>query len=272
MNGTRTAMVRGTVLLGCALLTGCGQLGSRLRAPAPAFARANAAQDPDDGGRRRGGDGHEGKPYGRTKARLQYFREDIELDRLDVEFDGSPDIDLRDVERDRFGFRADFGSRSAGGFFQLFGERLEAPGLFGQRFHDVGIGGGVVGAPVVDRTDRIDFVVPYRFEVDLVGGKEDDSGFDEDLLYLEGMFEIGLGARLFGLQLSSGGQLRSLTARFDSDNPASPASLDTAVITGTNVGAYFEVLYKHEMVPLMARVRALVGDVRGLEFSFGFAF
>lgn len=257
-------------------LSACGQLGHRTRSAAVEgidgeFA-VPSAQEPEAAPPRHRERIGSGKPYGQTRVRLQYFREDIEFDELHVDFDGVPDGKLRDIERDRVGFRADFGNRMAGGFFQLFRETFRAPSLLGEEFDDYGIGGGIVGAPVVDQTERLDFVVPYRFEVDLAAGHESVSGFDEDLRYAEAMFEVGFGARMFGLQASSGVQLRSLAARFDSDNPASPANSGTAVITGTNVGGYVELLYKHDMVPLMARVRGLIGDVSGIEFSFGFAF
>ena len=255
-------------IVSCLLLLGvpsaCGQLGYR--------ARPAGWQEPEGRAARHRDERPAGKPYGATRVRLQYFREDIELDELHVDFDGVPDGPLRDVERDRAGFRADFGNRAAGGFFQLFRDTWHAPSLFGEDLDAYGIGGGIVGTPVVDRTERVEFVVPYRFEVDVAAGHKSVAGFGEDLRYAEAMFEVGFGARMFGLQASSGAQFRSVGARFDSDDPASPANADAAVLTGTNVGGYVELLYKHDQVPLMARVRGLVGDIRGIEFSFGFAF
>lgn len=257
-------------------VTACVQVGPPMPvATSPATAFVGAAARPQEPGTepppRRAAPQRPGKPYEQTRARLLYFREDIELERLDVDFDTAPDGTLRDIDRDRFGFRAEFG-RGSGGFFQLFGENFRAPMLSAEELDCVGIGGGVAGTPVVGETGQVQFLVPYRFEVDLVYGSESVAGFDEDLAYLEGMFELGFGARVFGVQASSGVQLRSLAGRFDSDNPASPSNSDPAVLSGTNVGGYLELLYKHERVPLMARLRGLVGDVRGVEFSFGFAF
>ncbi|HEX5054687.1 MAG TPA: hypothetical protein VFZ65_23125 [Planctomycetota bacterium] len=213
----------------------------------------------------------EGTPYGQTRVRLQFFREDVEFDELDVEVDNSPDVTIKDVDRDRFGFRAEFG-QSAGGFFQVFAEQMRAPALLLEEFDNFGIGGGAVGAPVVADVGPVDLIVPYRFEVDLAAGSETVSGFDEDLFYFEAMFELGFGARAFGAQMSTGVLVNSQAGWFDSDNPASVAGTDTTRITGTNVGAFFELLYKADRVPLMARVRGVVGDISGLMFSFGFAF
>ena len=64
----------------------------------------------------------------------------------------------------------------------------------------------------------------------------------------------------------------SVGGLFESDNPALNSNDDPSVISGTNVGAYVEVLYKHDRVPLMARVRAMFGDFNGVLLSFGFAF
>jgi hypothetical protein len=260
------------------VLSACVQLGhpaARDSSPAESFARVVPPQEPgaavpDQPNQPMQREG-QGKAYEETRARLLYFRENIELDRLDVDFDTAPDDKLRNTERDRVGFRAEFG-RDAGGFFQVFGEDFRAPRLAAEELDCFGIGGGVAGAPTVGESRQVRFVVPYRFEVDVVYGSESIAGFDEDLVYLEGMFELGFGARLFGVQASSGFQLRSLAGRFDSDNPSSPSNSDPSAISGTNVGGYVELLYKHERVPLMVRLRGLVGDISGLEFSFGFAF
>lgn len=213
-----------------------------------------------------------GRPYGQTRVRLQLIREDIELRELDVELDNAPDFDLRDIERDRVGFRAEFGKGTTGGFFQLFTEDLRGPALLTEEFTNYGIGGGIAGSPIVGHTDTLDFVVPHRLEVNVARGSESVGGFDQDLFYIESAFEVGFGVRAFGLQGSSGIMVHSMAGLFDSDDPANISNPGDASITGTNVGAYIEVLYKHDRVPLMARVRAIAGEVRGVMFSFGFAF
>lgn len=261
---SRTILLAALALLSCA----CTQLGAR-RARSPAFDR----QDPAPAG---GGDERavRGTPYGSTRARLQFFREDIEFDRLDLDFDNIPDANLYDAERDRFGFRAEFGGSrgGVGGFFQVFGEEFRAPSLIGEEFDLFGVGGGVAGAPAVGRADRVEFVVPLRFAINVAGGSENVGGFDGDLLYGESVFELGFGARAFGAQLSSGFVVNSFGGWYESDDPARHSNDDPTVMTGTNVGAWFEALYKHERVPLMARVRGIVGDVSGVLLSFGFAF
>jgi len=278
---TKTAVCFSLLLLGS--LTACGQVGYRARSPGllgDGYARAPApTQEPGpastqapEGERAVGRDAPtRGRPYGQTRARLTYFREDIELEELHVDFDSGPDATFHDSDRDRYGFRAEFGRPESSGFFQLFAEDLRAPALLGEEFHDYGIGGGVVGTPTVGEDGPLEFVVPYRFEVDLVRGSESVGGFDAELYYLEGIFELGFGARRFGVQASSGVILQSLAGRFDSDDPASPSRSGSAV-TGTNVGGYLELLYKNDRVPLLVRVRGIVGDVSGLQFSFGFAF
>jgi hypothetical protein len=236
----------------------------------PAFPQ----QEPDDG--RTNGQTQtpqpRGRPYGATRVRLQLFREGLEFDELDVEFDSGPDGKLYDIERDRFGFRAEFGSRGVGGFVQVFGEELEAEPLFGEDFDNFGIGGGVNGTPVVGRAGKVEFLVPFEFEINVAAGSESVGGFDTDLLYLDTQFDVGFGARAFGAQASTGIVINAIGALYETDDPSSAANGDPALIHGTNIGAYIEVLYKHDRVPLMARARAIVGDVSGVMLSFGFAF
>ena len=141
-----------------------------------------------------------------------------------------------------------------------------------EQFTNFGFGGGVAGAPAVGHNRDLEFIVPYRFEANLVFGSEAVGGFDQDIWYAESTFELGFGARIFGLQSTTGIMANSVAGWFDSDNPSNPAIGGTAELTGTNVGAYFELLYKHPRVPLMARIRGVVGDIRGVMMSFGFAF
>ena len=213
-----------------------------------------------------------GRPYSGTRARLQLFREDLELNEWDIDFDGGPDGKLRDIDRKRTGFRAEFGRASGGGFFQLFREKLDAPALLTQQFTNFGLGGGVAGAPTVGQMRSVAWFVPYRFEANFVFGSEDANGFDQDLWYAESTFELAFGARFLGLQSSSGIMINSIAGLFDTDDPGNPAASGDADLTGTNIGAYLEVLYKHPRVPLMARIRGVVGDIQGVMLSFGFAF
>ena len=264
-------------LLVLGLPSACGQIGYQGRSPSEPARGAAPASDPqqEPGPEKTGsraGARQPGRPYAQTRARLQLFREEIEFDDLDVEVGNGADASLRDIERDRFGFRAEFGRQATAGFFQLFVEEMRAPALLLEDFDNIGLGGGAVGAPVVGDAGRVELLVPYRFEVDFVGGSESVGGFDQDLFYFEAVFELGFGARAFGAQASAGVVVDSLAGWFDSNNPASLANGDNATIMGTNVGAYAELVYKHDQVPLMARVRGIAGDVSGVMFSFGFAF
>lgn len=263
-----------TVLLlvsAVSLLASCGQVRYHPRSiahegtalePAAAFQEGQAPRP----ARRRG------VSYGDTRARLQLVREDLEYDDLDIDFDDSTDGRLRDFERDRTAFRAEFGRGSSGGFFQIFRERVNAPSLLVEEFTNYGIGGGVIGSPVVGETRYVEFLVPFKFEANVSVGSENVGAFDQDLWYAEANFELGFGARWHGLQPSTGITANSLAGLFDSDLPSTPAFGGGAEISGTNFGAYFELLYKHPNVPLMAKVRALVGDVQGVMLAFGFAF
>ena len=210
--------------------------------------------------------------YGDTRARLQLIREDIELDDFDIDFDDDSAGLLMDFERDRTGLRAEFGRVVSGGFVQVFSEKVSAPSLLIQEFTNYGIGGGVDGSPVVGRTRYIEFLVPFKFEVNVSVGSENVGVFDQNLWYAEGKFEVGFGARWLGLQSSTGIMVNSLAGLFDTDSPSSPALGGGAEISGSNVGAYFEVLYEHPDVPLMARARAIAGDIQGVILSLGFTF
>ena len=213
-----------------------------------------------------------GRNYGDTRARLQLIREDLEFEDFDIDFDDNSDGRLRDFERDRTGFRAEFGRGANGGFFQVFSEKVNAPSLLVEEFTSYGIGGGVIGTPIVGHTENVEFLVPFKFEANVSVGSENVGAFDQDLWYAESSFELGFGARWLGLQSSTGVMVNSIAGLFDSDFPSTPALGGGAEISGTNFGAFFEVLYKHPNVPLMARARAIAGDIQGVMFSFGFAF
>lgn len=207
------------------------------------------------------------RTYSQTRVRLQAIRENIELDDLDVDFDSAPNGSIFETERDRTGFRAELGS-NGGGFVQIFREKLRAPALLTEEFVNHGIGGGAFGTPRVGTVREMELIVPWRVEVNLVGGSERVGGSDQDLFYAESNFELGFGARAFNVQASSGLIANSIGGIFNTDLPGK----GDADISGTNVGVYFEVLYKHPRVPLMARARAIAGDVQGVMLSFGFAF
>lgn len=208
------------------------------------------------------------RTYSQTRVRLQAIRENIELDDLDIDFDSAPNGSIFETERDRTGFQAEVGS-NGGGFVQVFREKLRAPALLTEEFLNHGIGGGAFGTPRVGNVDEIELIVPWRVEVNLVGGSERVGGSEQDLLYAESNLELGFGARAFNVQASAGLIANSIGGIFNTDLPGSTGDAD---ISGTNVGVYFEALYKHPRVPLIARARAIAGDVQGVMLSFGFAF
>ncbi|MGK0204532.1 MAG: hypothetical protein ACI9S9_003617, partial [Planctomycetota bacterium] len=156
-----------------------------------------------------------GRSYGDTRARLQLIREDLEFEDFDIDFDNGSDGRLTDFERDRTGFRAEFGRGANGGFFQVFSEKISARSLLVEEFTSYGIGGGVIGSPVVGSNRSVQFLVPFKFEANVSVGSENVGAFDQDLWYAESNFELGFGARWLGLQSSTGVMINSLAGLFD---------------------------------------------------------
>lgn len=269
MNRQRTTL---PLCLAGLILASCGQFRdhSKSSTDGGAVALQEPEQDePDSDTNREDGSS---SYYGATRSRLQLIREDIELDDFDVDFDDGSAGLLMGLERDRTGFRAGFGRVASGGFVQLFTEKVSAPSLLIEEFTNYGIGGGIDGSPVLGRTRNIEFLVPFKFEVNVSVGSKNASVFDQNLLYAEGKFELGFGASWLGLQSTTGIMVNSLAGLFDTGSLSSAALGGGAEISGSNVGAYFEVLYKHPDVPLMARARAIAGDIQGIILSLGFAF
>ncbi|MCA8973862.1 MAG: hypothetical protein KDC98_04035 [Planctomycetes bacterium] len=211
------------------------------------------------------------KPYAETGVRLEVFHDSLTFSELEVEFDGGTTFTLPDSERDRTGFRATFG-RGVGGFFQLYAEEFRAPNLLVTDFGNVGLGGGVAGAPQVGSTGKLEFLIPFRAEIDITAGSEDVGAYTLEFVYADVVLEAGFGVRFFGLQPSVGVSVNSIGGLFESDDPSSPAHIDPATVTGQNVGVFGELLYKHDNVPVVARLRAIGGDTSGVMLSIGVAF
>lgn len=83
---------------------------------------------------------------------------------------------------------------------------------------------------------------------------------------------MGLGGRFAEVQMTVGVLVHSFTGLHESDNPSDPSHLEPTSITGTNVGGFAEILYKHDDVPVTVRFRTMFGDVTGFEFALGVAF
>lgn len=200
------------------------------------------------------------------------FHEEQELDELDVDFDNVPDITLLHTERDRSGVRATFGTDFIGGYVHVFKEEFRAPGLLLTDFDTFGLGGGVVGAPQIAGSERFKVVVPIRYELGLAAGVEEVSGYDLEWIYYQSSLEGGIGLQFSGLQPSVGVVASSVVGLFESDNPASPAHLDAAIVDGLNFGGFAELLYQPDNAPVFGRIRAMFGEVSGVQFSLGVRF
>jgi hypothetical protein len=208
---------------------------------------------------------------------IQGFSEQSELEELDVDFDDAGFSLLSpDVEKNRVGLRFAFGGNGARGYVQFFSEEMVSllPGLLPDEFDLVGLGGGIQGAPsIADLGENASLVLPYRVGISLAVGIEEFRGFDEELAYLDTELEFGFGARFLGFQPSAGLYLDTLVGVYESDDPTNPSHLDTATtVTGTHVGGYGELFYKHDEFPVFAYVRAVFGEVSGAMFGFGAAF
>jgi len=207
---------------------------------------------------------------------------DEELDELefDPETPPGPRVDLP-VERSRTKLRFAFGGEAARGYVQFLSEELEmnvppvAPyGGIPTDFDMLGFGGGVKGAPRVNGSAaEVAFLIPYRLDVALLLGVEDDPapavpGDDVALVYYELQADFGLGAEWKGLRASGGLATSSIYGRMEAET-SSNGEVD---FSGANSGVYGELRYKHPDFPVYAQVRATVGDLERTEFGLGVAF
>lgn len=260
------------ICLAILLLASCGQVRDHAKRSGEfgTLALQGPEQDgPDSVTNRENGSGHD---YDDTRTLLQLIHEDLAFKDFDLDFENGSDGVMTDFERERIGFRAEFGSVADGSFFQGFSENVRAPSLLVKQFTNYGIGGGVMGSPVVASSRSIEFLLPFKFEANVSFGSKNIGVYGQDLWYAEGRGEVGLGARWLGLQSSAGIMANSLVGLFDTDLPSSSVLGSRTEISGSNLGAYFEVLYKHPEVPLMVRARAIAGDIQGVILSFGLAF
>ncbi len=202
-------------------------------------------------------------------ARVEIFRQDIELDDIEFDPDDAPSTDLLGTDRERTGVRATFGGRTVGGFVQLFVEEWDlAPTVPGFDFDLIGVGGGVAGTPTLHEfNENARLTLPFRAGVNLAVGDNGLRGANDTTLgYLEFEGEIAIGADLYGAQPSVGIYVTSLSGI------VSPEVGADADVTGTNGGAFAQILYKHPDFPVFGSIRALGGDVEGGLLSFGVAF
>ena len=211
------------------------------------------------------------RPWEDCNARLQFFLSRQELDELEHDFETAPTAVAEDTERKRVGFRGIFGPDPVAGYIQIFGERFDDP-LLPDEFDNFVVGGGVIGAPQIGKGGPIQMILPFRAGISLGAGIEEVAGFDEELVYVDVELEFGFGFRIHGVQPSFGFLVDNFYGLHDSDNPASPAFSDPAIITESNVAGFAEVLFKPARAPVFGRLRGTFGNVPGVEFGFGFGF
>lgn len=207
-----------------------------------------------------------------TRIRLEFFAQDIELGEVTFDPDNVPgEFDVKDIERKRRGFRGAFGKRSVRGYFNIFGEEWDRGFQTATDFEMLGIGGGVLGEPSVSshNNDNVRVVLPYRAGFNGVFGSEELGAVEEDTLYFEFEGEFGVGVDLWGARPMVGLYASSISGVVDTrDGVADPDS----DYSGTNVGGFAELRYKHHSFPLFASIRAQGGDAEGVVFTFGGSF
>lgn len=207
----------------------------------------------------------------RSRVRLEVFVQDVELGELDREPDNAPNTTLKDVGRERAGFRAAFGKPAVRGYFQLFGEEWDNGFSSTNEFEMFGIGGGVLGEPAVAELsqDDVRLVIPYRAGFNVAWGDDDSGVVDEETVYVEFEGEVGFGAYLWGLRPMVGVYASNLAGYTDIETPGNDFGVD---YDGINVGGFAELRYRHDDFPLFAAARVQGGDVEGFVLSFGASF
>jgi hypothetical protein len=264
------------ICLASLLLASCAQSRNNSKKPVDLDAPALEQPEPDESEPEANRDTRSSYDYDYdynfTYTRLQLIREDIEFKDFDIDFENGSDGTLLDLERDRSSFRAEFGDVADSSFFQIFSEQVQAPSLLTEEFTNYGIGGGIIGSPVVDNSGSMDFRMPFKFEANVSFGSENVGIYSQDFGYAEGIFEVGFGVGWLGLQSSVGVIIHSIVGISDTDLPSSSALGNNSEISGNNIGGYFEVLYTHPKVPLMVRARGITGDIEGVTIKFGMAF
>ncbi|MFT7670505.1 MAG: hypothetical protein ACI8X5_003214 [Planctomycetota bacterium] len=209
----------------------------------------------------------------RSVVRLETFLQNIDLG--DMSYDhssefGSDRPDIKDVPRERLGFRASFGRPSVRGYVQFFGEKWEKGFVTSNSYDLLGFGGGVTGEPVVGSysEDNVRLVIPYRAGLNMAIGSNEESLVKETSLYVELEAEVGFGAYLWGFRPMAGFYTSNLEGVVETEvGPDSDFSF-----SGTNIGAFLELRYKHDNFPVFASIRGQSGDVEGLVLTLGASF
>lgn len=203
------------------------------------------------------------------RIQLELFTQGLEFGEVEYQPDVGSDTTVEDVERRRFGFRGAFGKRATRGYFQVFGERWDESGFAtGDEFRMFGIGGGVLGEPIVGRFegDNIQIVLPYRAGFNIAWGDEETATVDEETAYVEFEGEFGVGVDIYGVRPMVGFYANSLAGYADVE-PSGNFDYD-----GSNLGGFLEVRVSNDEFPITSSFRILGGDVEGFMFTFGATF
>ncbi len=197
---------------------------------------------------------------------FEIFAEDGELGAIEFDNGSTPLFD-RLIERKRTGARFAWGSETSRGFFHVFGERMDFTSTMQADL--IGIGGGVMGSPVLGTASDagIDFILPWRADVSLVGGEVETGPGAGDVVYGEVHGDIGFGIDWQGLRPSVGLGLSSLSGAVLYDS----ATIDDD-LSGFNAGVFFDVRYKHPEFPMYAHLRVQSGDYEVTTFGIGAKF
>jgi hypothetical protein len=202
-------------------------------------------------------------------------RSHVEIMNIEQKFDkiefrpddgAMPSVYTRDAERQRRGVRYAHGGRAVRGYVQFLVDDFEdSDGMIqnDELEASLGLGGGVVGEPVLARAGAVAFVLPYRAGINWLGspgglGNESDT----DVRYWEGETEVSIGVEFFGVRLALGGYGSSIYGTYDDDS----ASGSDGAIRAYNTGYYLEGRYKHDGFPMFIELRTSTGDV---EQDFG---
>ena len=130
----------------------------------------------------------------------------------------------------------------------------------------------MLGDPELGRAGDVSFILPFEAGVDVAAGIEEAGGFDEEFVYVEAKPSWDSARAPSESSRRSARRATSSTACTSPTTPPTRRTWKPTSITGTNVGAYAQLLYKHDDFPLFAKVRATFGDVEGVMFAAGVAF
>ena len=207
-------------------------------------------------------------PLARDDSRvdIRLVHSDLEFD--EIEFDGDLGPSTKEeIDRKRTELRFAFGGEASRGVFKIFTEEFTVRPA---EIDVYGIGGGMVGAPTVgDDSGEVDLIVPYRWDLSVAAGKEDDfaGGTDDaELVFGELFVDLGFGIDWRGLRPSVGIEGSLLRGTINSDTRADPD------VDGFNAGFFAELRYKHPEAAIYGVFRQHFGDIDGPEFGLGFGF